>query len=169
MKAEYIYKTKIPYAFIVFMTLGTAFWGFILYLMYPMKPAPGQDIDDETALWIARGFELIIVFLALCCFYGVIGFKLSYLTSDELVIHRPLLMYRRRVDLIEIDKIMEKKENVNLSHGFFDESRIYSGNKATILLTTGRKIRISSIQIRGYKELIDKIRTQIIRAWRQMR
>jgi|GEM_PF-3533566 len=169
MKGEYIYTTKVPYWFLLFMAFGTAFFVFLLSLIYPIKIAPGQDISPKTASWIAAGFSAPFAFLAICCFYGVVGFKLIYLTSDELIIRRPLLMYRRIIDLTEIDKITEKAENVKFSHGLLDESRLYSGKKAIILLTSGRKIRISSLQITEYTELIDKICWRMSLARRKMR
>jgi len=167
MKAAYIYKTNIPYVFIILMAFGAAFSSFMLSLMYPIKQASGQGIDPDIGLWIARCFMLPFIFLALACFYGIIGFKLIYLTSDELIIRRPLLMYRRRIDLTQIDRITEKEENMYSSRGLFDERKIYSGKKATILLTNGNKIKISSIQITGYTELVDKTRWRMSLARRQ--
>jgi len=117
MQTECIYKTKVPYAFIACMIFGVAFFGFLFNSTYHVKQAPGEKIDPETALWIIAGVSSLFAFFAVCCLYGVIGFKIIYLTSDELIIRRPLLMYRRRIYLPDIDQITEKEEIVNLSRG----------------------------------------------------
>ncbi len=169
MKGSYIYKTKVPYVFIILMTFSAAFSLFMLSLMSPIKQAPGQGIDVETALWIKWGFMLPFIFMALACIWGFVGFKLIFLTSEELIIRRPLLMYQRRIDLSDIDRITEQEDNLNMSRGVFDECRLYSGKRATILFTSGKKTRISSIQITGYWELIEKTRAQMIAAKRQKR
>jgi len=89
---DYLYKTKPNYIFVVFMIIGAGFFIFLSSLAWPFKN--GNITADVLLVFFG-----LFAFLFLCF---VIGFKIIYLTSTEIIITIPVIFYKRVIMLSDI-------------------------------------------------------------------
>jgi hypothetical protein len=87
--------------------------------------------------------------------------EICYLTEDELIIKRPLLFIEHKVLLLDIERITEKEDKIDIDPKSFKPDMVTIGHTTSILLKNGKQVKISSIEVWGYKELIKKINTEM--------
>lgn len=138
---------------------GFVFFGFIACYMLGVNWNI-NGVDRETGLTIVKIFIGIFIFFSIACLSLVLNIKIFTLTDKTLTINKPLLFLSREIPLIQIKSINQSEDPVKISRGF-STTTIYTGKKTTIELENGKKIRFSSMEVGGYKSLIEKINAAI--------
>ena len=151
----YIYKTKPGYFFIFFMIIGGVFSAFIIHLFWPFFEFGTATIK----IFVFVSSALFILILG-CSIWSIIGFKIFYLTQNELIIVRPFLRYKRHIPLSDIGRMSESDESISVRGGWSYEKMVI-GRKAAYNLSNEKKLTIRSVEIWGYNSLIKKLDTQI--------
>lgn len=154
---NYIYKTGPNYFFIIFMLVGAGFCAFLVNLFPSNTVVIGAS--EKTGHLIVVVFKGFVALFGLLCLFMVIGFKRFYLTQDELIMSRPLLFYKRVIALSDLSNTSEADESISISRGWSYE-KMNVGHKTTLLLKTGKKLEISSLEVLGYNTLIQKIKSE---------
>jgi hypothetical protein len=160
MTDKYIYKTGPNYLFIIFMIIGTALCAFLVNLVW----SSGMTVhgtSEKTGRLIILIFIGFFVLFGLVCLFMVIGFKTFYLTQDELILKRPLLLFSQRISLKDMTAFVEKENKIDISRDVFSTRIVSIGHTSTIRISNDKKIMISSIEIWGYNTLMKKINAQI--------
>jgi membrane protein YdbS with pleckstrin-like domain len=98
----------------------------------------------------------VFLFFAIASLWMLLNTKIVALTNSELIICRPLLFLHKSIPLIQITSIRQSDAPVEISQNF-RTTTIYTGKKTILQLTNGDKIKISSMEIGGYKVLIKEI------------
>jgi hypothetical protein len=89
--------------------------------------------------------------------------QIYLIKESELIITRPLFLGGRKILITDIERIEEKDFDIKIMNHSITGETIYTGRKAILILKSGKKIEISSIQAGGYKILITKLRKQWIK------
>ncbi len=156
---NYIYKTKPNYLFILLMIIGVVFCAFIVNLVLSSNMVV-HGVSEKTGHLIIIIFICFFALLGLGCLFIVVGFKMFYLTHDELIMSRPFLFYKRSISLLDIGTTSEADASISISRGL-SYKKMNIGHKTTVLLKSGKKIVISSVEIWGYNMLMKKLDMQI--------
>ena len=88
---------------------------------------------------------------------------LYLITESELIITRPLFFGGYKILITDIKRIEEKFFDIKIMNNSITGESIYTGRKAILILKSGKKIEISSIQAGGYTMLITKLRKRWIK------
>jgi hypothetical protein len=150
--ADYLYKTKPNYVFMVFMIAGAVFFIFLSSLSLPVK-------DNNIAAIV---FLILFGLFAMACLSLAIGFKIYYLTQTEIIITIPLVLYKRVILLSDIKSLSDQDVKVDLDPKSFVRKDTLIGHKVIVLLNDEKKIQLSSLQIWKYKDFRKNLRTTLI-------
>ena len=157
------YKSKPAYFTIAIGIIGLLFFGFLAHLVY-VSESPNGGLNDNTAKITFYGFLSVFSFFGLGSFFWlVIRMPLYLITESELIVTRPLFLGERKILITDIERIEEKDFDIKMMNNSISGESIYTGRKAILILKSGKKIEISSINAGGYKMLITKLRKQWIK------
>jgi hypothetical protein len=157
------YKSRPAYFTIAFGILGLLFFGFLAHLIYASKSL-GEGLNDNTTKITFYGILSVFLFFGLSSFFFLaIRMQIYLITESELIITRPLFLGGRKILITDIERIEEKDFDIKIMNHSITGETIYTGRKAILILKSGKKIEISSIQAGGYKILITKLRKQWIK------
>jgi hypothetical protein len=149
------YKTTPNYFFSAVLLLGAMFFGYCSHAIWPVE-------NDKKSIDYIVIYTLLSIFLffLLGCIWAILETKIFCLTESELIIKKPLLFLKRNICFADVERILEKKEDINISRGVSYEP-IYSSNVAILKLNNGKQIKIQAMQIKGYKLLLRGIKAKI--------
>lgn len=150
--ADYLYKTKPNYIFIVLMVAGAGFSIFLSSLAWPAKEG---NITADI-------FLLLFCLFALLCLSLAIASKIIYLTATEIIITVPVFFYKRILLLSEIKSLNDKKVMVNIDSKSFTPKLTQIGNKVIVIMKDGKEIQLSSLQIWNYREFRKNLRLALV-------
>ena len=135
----------------VFITciLGIGFFGWITWLIYN-----SANISKATIYYALVGLFALATIGSLIMLLTAQSFEL---TQKTLIVKRPFLFLKRRINLTEVATVTEKPFKVeSTSRG--STILIHTGSKTTIKLINGSKITIDTFSIRNYEELIKQLK-----------
>ena len=155
---DHFFKTKPGYALICIGIIGLVFLGSITcYLLNAIWLTNDYQKPKDVIVLIIAG---VFLFFTIMNLWLLLNIKIFTLTDDELIISKPILCFNKSIPLAEIMSIRQSDDPINMSRGF-STTTIYLGKKATIQLANGKKLKFSSIEIRGYEVLIKEINQAI--------
>jgi hypothetical protein len=154
-EVKYRIKT-IPNFFVIgFCILSTIGFAFIAYLAWPS--ARGVHDEDYVINQVTSG---VFMFFSLMSIYSILRLEKCYLTDHKLIITRPLLFIHRTILLSDIERITEKANKIDTnSRSTFKPNWVTVGHTSTLWLKNGKKLRISSMEVLDYDDLIRKIKS----------
>jgi hypothetical protein len=161
MKQEdYLFKTRPQYLLIIFSIVSAIASAYIGYIIWQSNKATPRA-DERTGHIIAMIFSGFFIMFSLVCLYCFSRVEICYLTKDELIISRPLLFFYHKILLSDIERMTEKEDKIDIDQKSFTPDLATIGHTTSIWLKNGKQVKISSIEVWGYKELIKKINTQM--------
>jgi len=155
-----ILTTRPSFKTIGFGLVGTMFFGAFAYLMLTLKWTVAEGTDYKTgmvAMWVIFG---IFIFFSTASFLTILGLKVIVLTDKNLIIKRPLLLFRLTIPLINIKSIIEKDYQINTRHDFTDYN-VFNGEKIIIELKNNKKVKFTSFEISDYYALTKQLRKHL--------
>lgn len=155
---EYFFKTRPAWFFLAFMFVAGSICVWVAYQLWyhmPVKPNNGTGSSADMIAKIV--FTCFFALFGLLCFSLIIGLKICYLTSNELIITRPLLFYKHIIRRADIRNISEKDSNIDVDRTGFSRDLVKIGNTSILLLKNGKKVQISSVNVGHYRELMKKL------------
>jgi len=153
-EVKYRIKTIPNFFFIGFCIISTIGFAFIAYLAWPSSK--GVHDEDYVINQVTSG---VFMFFSLMSIYYILRLEKCYLTDHELIITRPLLFIRRTILLSDIERITDKENKIDINHGHYRPNLLTVGNTSTLWLKNGKKVRISSMEVLDYDDLIKKIKS----------
>ena len=153
-EVKYRIKTIPNFFFIGFCILSAIGFAFIAYLAWPSA----SSVHDDDYM-INLGSSCLFMFFSLMSIYYILRLEKCYLTDHELIITRPLLFIRRTTLLSDIERITDKENKIDINHGHYRPNLLTVGNTSTLWLKNGKKVRISSMEVLDYDDLIKKIKS----------
>ncbi len=129
---------------------GTIFFGAFVYLMLPPSKWKVADGTDHTTgmviMWVLLG---IFVFFSTACFVLLLSIKTIILTDKNLIIKRPLLLFKLTIPLSNIKNIEDEEFKINSSNGW-RTFNVFSGDQIIIELKNGKKKKLNSFEMSDY-------------------
>jgi len=160
---EYIYKTKPAWVFLTLMLAVGLFCMWMTYFSWTASWKSSNGTSEATVFVFKTVFTAFIFIFGSICLSMVLGMKICYLTETELIVKRPLLFFQRVVQRADIRSITEKDSKIDINNKSFSREWVKIGDTAVLLLKTGKKIELSSVNVGGYAELIKKLRYRYAR------
>ena len=155
---EYIFKTRPAWFFLAFMFVAGSICVWVAYQLWNHMPVESNVGAGSSANMIAKiVFTSFFALFGLGCFSLVVGLKICYLTSTELIIRKPLLFYKRIIQRSDFRNISEKDSNIDVARNPFSQNSIKIGNTSILLLKSGKKVQISSVNVGSYLELMKRL------------
>jgi hypothetical protein len=145
------------------MFFASIFFAFLANLLVPIMwqiHNPGKNLGYIIGYLCLCAFVVFSIY-AFCI---AIGYRIVYLTTSELIIHIPVIFYKRTISLNNIKNFSESEEKFSYSKSVFSNKSYTIGHKTIFLLDNGTKATLSSLDMWGYNELIKKIHSQIRKA-----
>ena len=146
--------------------VGIIFFGAFAYLMLPISKWTVADGTDYTIgmiiMWIILG---VFLFFSTSCFLWLLSLKTISLTDKNLIIKRPLLMFKVTIPLSNIKSMINGDYQINTSYKWTDFN-VFSGDQTIIELRSGKKIKFNSFEISDYNVLTKNL-NKILRLKKQ--
>lgn len=163
---SYIFKTKPGLGILVIGVSASIGFGFLDYGLAFSK-WDFNNVSHITGYAIQFSFIAIVTLMLGSGLWTIIGFKLYWLTDEELFVIRPLIFSRRVIELSDIVKVYNEDYTIKISDNkkLFEKDKdrleVYRGRKVIILLKNGKKLELTSLEVSGYKELSTQINKQL--------
>ncbi|OUJ74539.1 hypothetical protein BXP70_07095 [Hymenobacter crusticola] len=91
--------------------------------------------------------------------FVLITMRSFVLTNKALIIKQPILLQKRRIELVDIEAIEERKLSINSSHDFRDFN-VYRGKQTYIKRSNEKDIKITSFETRNYHSFIAHVQNE---------
>lgn len=147
-----ILTTKPSKEVIFISIIGTLFFGAFTYGLISNKWNVDSDTNFDMGMVIMWIITLAFIFFTFGCFSLLIFIKTICLTDQNLIIKRPLLLYKQIIPLKQIKRISEQDYKVNPSNRGV-RLNVYNGFQCNIELLSGKIIKFNSFEIPEYYEL----------------